>query len=216
MKDPITLLLTHPVLERYRVLLPYPVFVGLIIFVPVFITMSVLVIVGEIVPQRAPLPAGWRWSPIILGATGAICMAAPLSIAMALGHLSGYRAYGRTWNALTPGDADDLASRLKTAAQTLQFQITWDGGGRRGFVAVHSMHLEMRATNSGKWFPTRLHLFVKAGADGFRRAEMGVGIRTVVIWDTGERDRCRDIGETLVRMVADEAVPVAGNELNLF
>ena len=111
-----------------------------------------------------------------------------------VGWLSGYRPFYACWDISGSGSQQLLAGRLKEAAVKLGADIMWEGPGG-DFVGVIGMEREAEtATHSGTEALVRISLFFKPDRAIFR-----VSGRTVVIWDTGERERNESIAQTIIQ-----------------
>jgi hypothetical protein len=117
----------------------------------------------------------------------------------ALGWASGYRPFRRTWDNLPPHAARDLTQRLLNAARARGFTPAWQDEGEGEFVAVRNLELEKRSRlNDGQTFPMRLSVFVRPIDPAHVAVDLKLANRTVVVWDSGERETCRQIGEAIV------------------
>jgi hypothetical protein len=184
MPVPVFSILTHRRLERYRVFIPYPLVTGLLTFVFAipFVFVGILA-----------RPQDWR---VLIGIwiVAGLMLGGLMALVAAVGWLSGYRPFYACWDISGPSSRIQLAGRLKAEAVKLGADIMWEGAGG-DFVGVIGMEREGEsATHSGTEAPVRISLFLTPDKAVFR-----VTGRTVVIWDTGERERNASIAQTMIQ-----------------
>jgi hypothetical protein len=197
----------HPRLERFRARLPYfpiPGLVALLFILPAAALVALAQALGYRGTPEVSLSRTW-WT-LALAPPGA---AAVFAVFEALGWVSGYRPFRRTWDNLPPHAARDLSVRLQAAAQANEFSQAWHDAQTGEFVAVRNMELEKQnRIASGTRFPMRLSVFVRALDPAHAAVDLKLANRTVVVWDTGERETCCRVGEAVVAAVV--ARPAAG------
>jgi len=122
----------------------------------------------------------------------------------AIGRLSGYRPFRQDWKNLPASEATTLSASIKRSAEQTGFISAWVAANRIDFVSVRNIELEMAPQwmRSGKDFPMRLSCFTRETRPGRVDLVMRLANRTVVLWDTGERDACRRIGRDIVALAA--------------
>ena len=184
MPAPVFSILTNRRLERYRVFIPYPLVTGLLTFL--FAAPLILIRILTRPQDWRALIGIWIAAPLMLGGL--------TTLIAALGWLSGYRPFYACWDISDTNSMRQLAERLKEVAVKIGTDIMWEGPGG-DFVGVIGMEREGRtATHSGTETPVRISLFFKSDKAIFR-----VTGRTVVIWDTGERERNASIAQTMIQ-----------------
>jgi hypothetical protein len=182
-------ILLHPRLERFRARVPYWIVAGILWFA-VFGAASGLMFLG-VGPQDIPLIV-----PIYIAGG----MTVLYIIATITGHISGYRPFTQRWSGLTLDESQKLATRLLEAAETLGVTIVWDGpvGSFVGTLALENENGAL--THKAKESPLRFSLFVRRQGAHHARMDLKIAIRTICFWNTGETQRCRDLGEQLLAL----------------
>jgi hypothetical protein len=176
-------ILTHRRLERYRVFVPYPVYVCLVTFV---LTLPFILIALVRAPHEWPfLVSTAVLAPLLLAAINGLLAG--------IGWLSGYRPFVMRWSIADPNSLRLLPQQLKDAARKIGVDIMWEDIGG-SFVGVLGIEREGRAlTHSAVDSPVRVSLLIKGAEATFK-----VAGRTVVLWDTGEKQRFASLGRTLL------------------
>jgi hypothetical protein len=181
---PIFTVVTHRRLERWRVSIPYPIFCGLVTFV--FVAPISVVFV-------ALHPHDWL-SLLLLPFIAAIPMVGLYSLLAAAGWLSGHRAFEVKWTITDPASVRMLVHKVQDAATAIGADTMWVRDDV-GFVGVIGMEMEgKRFIHSTAGAPVRISLLCRGD-----KATVKVSGRTVVIWDSGERERFAIIGQDLLR-----------------
>lgn len=207
MNDLVFNLLTNRRLERLRGTIPYPLYAGLVTLLLAFPLMLPLVF-----SERSPLgggglPFALRWVLAALLPAGVIT--GMLSLLATLGFLSGYRPFRYCWSRQTPADARALVDRLLAVARWMRFDMTWVDP-KKGFVGVLNMEHEGGAPlHSSTDAPVRIVVGLR-GMDSME-AEicLRLEIRTLVVWDSGERKRLEEMGQRFVANLSPPPVTAA-------
>ena len=186
----------HPRLERFRARLPYfpiPGLVALLLVLPAAAILALAQALGYRGTPEVSLSRSW-WT-LALAPVGAAALFAVIEM---LGRASGYRPFRRTWDNLLPHEARDQSLRLLGEAQAQGFVPVWQDARSGEFVALRNMDLEERArVVGGTRFPMRLSVFARPLDPAHVAVDLKLANRTVVVWDTGERETCRGIGEAI-------------------
>ena len=188
-------ILTHPSLERFRARIPHPIYSGLVALVA---SIPVVLLTGLTV--KSPAKASHDLPAAMLAVPPACFLAVTLlfGILALVGWLSGYRPFAREWGNLAPGDAESLLLRCMANAEALGFSTFWQKESA-GFVAVLGMEREGKnAFHSGSNVPVRASFFLSEMNTPRARAGLKLEVRTVVLWDTGECQRVRALGEAVI------------------
>ena len=186
----------HPRLERFRARVPY-FLVTAVIAAMLALPAAAIVLLAQALGYRGtPEVSLWRtWWTLALVPPGA---AVVFALIATLGWVSGYRPFQRTWDGLSAEAAKGKAQGLLAAAERLGFRTAWHDAAGGSFVAVRNMELEhRREISGGQDFPMRLSVFVRPTDPAHAQVRLKLANRTVVVWDSGERETCRRIGEAV-------------------
>jgi hypothetical protein len=186
----------HRRLERFRARVPYFVITGVIAALLTVPPATLLLLAQALGYRGTPdMSLSRSWWTLALAPLG---IAVLFAIIDATGRVSGYRPFRRRWEHLSPHAAKDLSQRLLLAGRAEGFEPVWEDGEQGGFVAVRNMELETRRhVADGKTFPMRLSVFIVPADAAHVEVNLKLENRTVVVWDTGERETCRRIGLAL-------------------
>jgi hypothetical protein len=196
----------NPSMERARARMPYCVWKGMVVAAAIVPFAAILLLAQAL---------GWRGTPdtslmrsLVILAACVPGFTAIFALITAVAWLSGYRHAERRWKGLRPEEADALCAALHEAAEAQAFETMWRG--RHGaFVGVRDLALDWeKITLSGTRFPMRLSVFAQEDARGLVEVGMRVAARSLVVWNTGERQRCEAMGEMLAEMAKGRAVSV--------
>ena len=176
-------LLTNPKLERYRVYIPYPIYVGFITSIlctPLFVVFLL---------RGAP----WQHAVLAPVMCGAIIFSLNFVLSIG-GFVSGYRPFKMKWENSEEHEILMRSRRLMDACKAYGFDIVWTNE-KGSFVAVLGLALEAKEVgHAGTEVPVRVSLMSSA-----RGSVLKVQGRTVVLWDTGEKERMKSIGQELIK-----------------
>ena len=186
----------HPRLERYRARVPYFLVTGLAAAMLVLPAASLVLLAQALGYRGTPeVSLARTWWTLGLVPIGAALVFGAID---GIGRASGYRPYRRSWQGLSAGAAKELSQRLLASAERLGFSSTWHDARSGAFVAVRNLAMEYRQQVPGALhFPMRLSVFVQSTDPAHVRVRLKLQNRTVVVWDTGERDTCRKVGEAV-------------------
>jgi hypothetical protein len=187
-------LLTARSLERWRARVPYAIATAAVTFVAGL---------GASPALACAIALALPWTPIGLGialvgaltvptiaALGILTLMTPLHL---VGWVSGHRPFRAAWP-VQPDQERVAAVRAQEAIARAGFDVVWSS--EREVVAVKNMALESSTglTHDGARFPMRLWFAVARG-----RATLRISSRTVVFWDSGERETLQREASPLLR-----------------
>jgi hypothetical protein len=185
----------HPQLERFRARLPY-FLVPTVSTVLMLLPAACIVLLAQALGYRgtADMSLSQTWLTLVLLPPACAVVFAVVGV---VGWVSGYRPFRRTWNSVPLSAVHDVSLQLQAAARSQGFKPVWHDAQTGQFVAVRNMELEsQRRFNDGKIFPMRLSVFIRPTDPAHVAVELKLSNRTVVVWDSGERETCRQIGES--------------------
>lgn len=208
MNDLVFNLLTNRRLERFRGVIPYPLYTGL-----VTLLLAIPLMLPMVFSERSPLGGGGLpfpacWALASLMPAGVI--AGMMSLLALVGFISGHRPFRHAWIRLTPQEAAVLFERLLTVARWMGFDITWSDPGK-GFVGVLNMEQEgSAALHSSDKAPVRIVVHLRDTDSMNAEVRLKLQIRTLVVWDTGEKARLQELGGRLMAQVSPPPMAVGG------
>ena len=125
----------------------------------------------------------------------------------AVGRLSGYRPFRKEWKDLSLSEAEELSGSLRRAAKQMGFELAWVDCDDIDFVSVRNIEMETTwpGIRGGKQFPMRLSCFKSAIRPGQFDLQMKLANRTVVVWDSGERQTCNATAQKIVDIASGDA-----------
>jgi len=195
--NPIFRVLTHPYTERVRVWMPYPLVLGIV--------TTVFAIPGGFIVYAV---TGNAESGILIPF---VCAAAVMGLSEVIalsGWISGYRPFVARWDSLHADRALALETGVRAAAEKRGFNIVW-AKPRVGFVGVCGMEHEDRpAVLAPAQSPLRLSLLISSSRGAGCRVVVKLDVRTLVVWDTGEKARVTALGRDLLGESGDSREPV--------
>jgi hypothetical protein len=194
-------MLTSPRLERWRAKFPYALFTGLAAYM-YMIPVALLVLFAQALGYRGEgnITLTRTWLTILLAPAG---IAALIALLATVGWLSGYRPFRREWRNVPLAEAVEMAGRLRAQAEAHGFVAMWNGGAD-GFVSTWGMGLERTSYfNTGKSFPMRLSLFIRRVKADRAKVSIKLALRTVVLWDSGERATCEQVAQSLIQAATE-------------
>ena len=189
---PVLKILINPALERFRVWIPYPLYISFVTFVYGVPINAVIIVL---------LDFPW-FIGLLIPSIGAVAIGALTTLFAFGGLISGYRPYKTRWTIIDPNASQLLFERLLNASKDCGFEIVWHNS-ESGFVGVLGMELEARkAIHKGPETPVRVSFRLADSATLWQYAMLKVEVRTVVLWDTGERSRMDSLGKEIVHRAA--------------
>lgn len=198
------------VLERWRVNVPPPFFLG-------FVTLICGLPFALTFLPFSPLPANVILVMIPLIPVGAaVGITVIFGFFWLLGYVTGYRDFVHRWESLPTTELEELTSRFRSAAAEHGFKIVWSRGDR-GLVALKGLEMELAGTPfySAKQFPMRLSLLYKKTDDCTLCATLKMQARSYVVINTGERQRCQEEGERILAALGVDDNPASQGQPTL-
>lgn len=195
-------LIRHPISDRIQARVPFLVFIGISIYL-----VEILFVSGWLIGSALATPAGEEaaFSPAVAGASvvaSGVALGLLITVAAVLGWVSGYRPFLVTWHHVASEVEEALYAELLTAAEDAGFKVVWQDS-KKGFIGVLIMENEEEkgyppALYSPEDAPLRISLLLSRVKEEECTARLKLGVRTAVLWDTGETVRLREIGDSIL------------------
>ncbi len=190
-------LLTSKQMEYLRILVPQPVYLGLVVFastLPVFLVLMVLT--GPVAHAAKAIPVlGFLLIPVA-GSLGTMIL---FTLVRMLAWVSGYRPFLFYTEDLDEQRSEEMVSRLLAAALGEGFDLFWRSP-QKGFIAVKGIEMEKAGQRdmSGARFPIRCVCL--RSMNGMRHClKLRLQVRSIPVWNTGETRVLRELGARLIQ-----------------
>lgn len=188
-------LLTNKQMEYLRILIPQPVYLGLVVFastLPVFLVLMLLAWPAVRATKAIPV-LGFLLIPVV-GSLGTVVI---FTLIRMLAWASGYRPFSFSTDDLDEQRSKEMASRLLSGALGEGFSLFWENP-QTGFIAVKGIEMEKagQRTLSGTRFPIRCVCL--RGMNGMR-LRLRLQVRSISAWHTGETRVLHELGSRLLQ-----------------